>query len=179
MITFNTSQLSKGIHFPNMKGVVETKQISFLKRLWRFFSFSRKFEIVENYFLWVDILQKFIFLTKTFIYNGASVPKLLGMFYSTTGVLFLGSGPHDFSYRYNGLFLIDPNTGKLEFQEMSKKEQDSLFNHLCQLETGMGLATGIARHSLMIFGIPAWINCRKRNCLVIRDFPEFYEDTYV
>jgi hypothetical protein len=160
-LTFDTSKLTKEIHFPVIRGIVETKELSFFKRLWRFVSFNRKFEIVEDYLLWVEELQKFILIPAKFIYNGASVPKILGMLYSTTGVLFLGSCPHDFGYKFGGLLLVDPNTGETEFKLMDKDKHDDLFNYLCTLETGMSTATKLARNALSIVAWPAWKKYRK------------------
>jgi hypothetical protein len=173
---FDVSNLTTDNHLPIVRGVVENKQISFFKRLWRFFSFKRKWEIIENYILWCISLQAFILLPKKFIYDGASVPKALGAIYSTIGVLYLGAGPHDLGYRYEGLFLIDPVSGELRFQKMSKKELDEIFNCLCTQETGMNIASGIARNTLSVFGISTWKKHRKINLKPENDFPDLFEE---
>lgn len=176
MRKFDVSELTKDIHFPIIRGIVETKEISFLKRILRFFSFKRSFEIMEDYVIWCESIQGFVLLPKKFIYDGASVPKILGMFYSTVGVLFLGAGPHDLGYKYEGLFLVDPVSGEVSFQKMSKSELDEIFNCLCTRETGMSIASGLARNTLSIFGIPAWRRYRKRNYDLKEDFPDLFRE---
>lgn len=179
MIKFDVSKLTKELHLPILRGVLETKEISFFRRILRFFSFNRKFEVMEDYILWWEDIQKFILIPKTFIYDGASVPKLLGTIYSTVGVLFLGAGPHDVGYRYEGLFLIDPITGELIFQKMSKDELDVLFDELCRQETGMSTATRLAKYVLTIAGILPWKKYRKENHKPENDFPFLYEEAKI
>lgn len=179
MIKFDVSQLTKELHLPIVRGVIETKEISFLKRIWRFFSFRRKFEVMENYILWWEELQMFVLIPKTFIYDGASVPKLLGTFYSTVGVLFLGAGPHDIGYRYEGLFLINPITGELVFQRMSKRTLDDLFDNMCKKETGMSFASRLAKNTVRFIGILPWKKYRKENHKPEEDFPFLYKEARI
>lgn len=179
MLKFDVSKLTKELHLPVLKGVLETKEISFIRRVFRFFSFNRKFEVMENYFLWWEEKQRFILIPKTFIYDGASVPKLLGTIYSTVGVLFLGAGPHDVGYKYEGLFLVNPDTGELVFQKMSKSELDVLFDELCRQETGMSTATRLAKHTLTVAGIIPWLRYRKENHKPEDDFPFLYEEARI
>lgn len=83
------------------------------------------------------------------------------MIYSPVGVLFLGSCPHDFGYKHEVLFLVDPDTGEIEERKMTKKEHDDLFDYLCTLESGMDTASGLARNSLAILSIPVWNKYRR------------------
>lgn len=174
MLKFDTSYFTKELHLPVVQGVLETKEISFWKRVKRFFSFRRKFEVKENYFLWCEELRAFIFIPKTFVYDGASVPKQLGFLYSSTGVLYLGAGPHDLGFMYGGLLLVDEYTGELYFEEFNQQELDDLFRNLCTAETGMKFATSLARTAVSWGAKGIWNKYRKQNKTPEQDFPHLY-----
>jgi hypothetical protein len=174
MKKFDVALLSKKLHLPITRGIIETKRLSFFKRVLRFFTFVRRFEIMKDYLLWYEDLKMYILLPASFIYDGASVPKILGTIYSSVGVLYVGSGPHDLGYRYGGLFLVDPESGEVSFKEMSKRELDLIFDNLCAEETGMRIASGLARNTLSFFGLFTWRSMRKKTNIPEKDFPSLY-----
>lgn len=176
MRKFDVSSLTRELHLPVVRGIIETKELSLLRRIWRFFSFSRKFELMKDYILWCEELQMFILLPESFVYDGASVPKSLGFLYSTVGVLYVGAGPHDIGYRYEGLFLIDPSSGEVEFRKMSRLELDHVFDCLCTQETGMKIASSVARKGLFFGGYLPWKKYRKENHKPEEDFPSLYAE---
>lgn len=83
--------------------------------------------------------------------DGASVPKALYFAYSSTGVLFYGAFPHDFGYRYNGLFLVD-DYNNIVFVKFKKPELDNIFLELCSQENHMPIISTIAKTTLSLFG---------------------------
>jgi hypothetical protein len=104
--------------------------------------------------------------------DGASVPKMLSSLYSSTGVLFYGSLPHDFAFRYSGLLLVNPDR-TLYYKELSKSLADEIFNNLCKEESGMSVASRIAKFALTLFGGSSWQDGTEIGIKI--DFPELYE----
>lgn len=99
-------------------------------------------------------MDSFIFLPEGLIVDGASVPKALSGTYSSTGVLFYGSFPHDFGYRYNGLFLVGSNN-ELQFVRFDKDDLDNIFLDVCKQENDMPKLTWLAKTTLTLFGFVA------------------------
>lgn len=171
-------QLVKKVHFPIIEPV-PTKQAKkedkLFKRFLRFITNRRSFKIAKDYVCWSEYLQAFIFLPKSFDFDGASVPKLMNNIYLPTGILFYGACPHDFGYRYGGFILINPDTYECYFKQLSKKEIDSVFNDLCYQESGMKKASGLATFVLSFAGKIAWRKWRKESRSSFLDFPRVYE----
>lgn len=167
------SMCSPDIYLPITQGVPMVIVDNFFKRLWKFSTFRRKFKVREDYCLWVPKLGTWIFVPKYFVYDGASIPKILNSLYSPTGVLLLGALPHDFGYRYEGLFHVD-HRGGLYFVSYNKKQLDSIFDTLCEYESGMGKASAIATVTLSVAGFLGWRENRKKNCNLREDFPELF-----
>jgi hypothetical protein len=143
--------LIKEPHFPTIRPVVEEKISSFLDKAKSFFTYRRKFEIMEEICIWSNMLERYIYIPASLIVDGASVPKVLNGVYSSTGVLFYGSFPHDFGYRYAGLFLVDDKLN-LKFVKFSKGELDDIFLDVCKQENNMPNVSKIAKWTLTAFG---------------------------
>ena len=123
--------------------------------------------------MWVPHFASWIFIPKNFIFDGASVPKILNSVYNPNGILLLGAGPHDFGYRYKGLLHADYR-GYLKFVPYNKDELDNIFNHLCSYESGMSKASKIAQIVLSAIGFLGWKSNRKANHVLMDDFPELF-----
>lgn len=167
--------LTKDIHFPITRAIPTSIDSSIVKKTFHFLTYRRKFEIMEDYFLYSPHLDTWVFLPKGFIFDGASVPKVLNGLYNPTGMLLLGAAPHDLGYRYEGLFLIDKDH-ELHFSTFSKKELDTVFNNFCAYESGMPKASGTATLGLSLFGFLGWRENRRKNCNLFDDFPELFVD---
>lgn len=161
--------LKKEPHFPAIRPLAEKERLSTFGKLKSWFTYRRNFEILEDICFWCELLDRFIFLPQGFIVDGASVPKALSGTYSSTGVLFYGSFPHDFGYRYTGLFLVD-NNNELEFSHFSKGELDDIFLDLCTQENDMPKLSWLAKSTLTMFGFVGWNENRKKNKQVIDDY---------
>ena len=177
MRIISIDSLRKDIHFPIVRAVYESSEKnSWFKQMRLFFTYRRKFEVMEDYILWVPLLNAYIFVPSAFIFDGASVPKMLNGLYSPTGMLLLGALPHDFGFRYQCLVLINPLTGELYTKTFTKKRLDLIFKHLCSLESNMLLASNGAKLGLSVFGFIGWNSNRKLNKNLRQDFPSLFAD---
>lgn len=165
--------LSSDLHFPITQAIPSVRDKNFFKRIISFVTYRRKFQIMKDYCLWVPSIATWIFIPKGFIFDGASVPKILNNIYSPTGMLLLGAAPHDLGYRYKGLLQIDYK-GYIFFVSYTKKELDEIFNSLCAYESEMKVASNIATFTLSIAGYLGWAENRRNNCILQDDFPEVY-----
>lgn len=173
MKTVDITNCTGDIHFPIIRALPAVKKKSFFKRIFNFVTYRRKWEICKDYCLWVPSLSSWIFLPERFVFDGASIPKLLNNIFSPTGMLLFGAAPHDFGYRYEGLIQID-HEGNLQFISYSKKELDNIFKHLCAYESGMNKASSVATATLRVAGFVGWKENRKANCVLRDDFPELF-----
>ncbi len=176
MKIIDTSDFTKEIHFPVTKAIYNIAP----KRVWyqkivNFITYRRWFEVDADYVLWVPILGSYIFVPKTFLFDGASVPKILNSIFSPTGILLLGALPHDFGYRYEKLILIDEMTGELYIRSFTKSELDEIFESLCVWESGFKKASAVAEKTLALAGSIGWRENRKKNSNLHDDFPEIFE----
>lgn len=157
--------------FPIIQALPTERKTGWFGRIKDFFTYRRKFRVTNNYFLWSPMLQSFIFVPVGFIFDGASVPKVLNSLYSSTGMLFLGACPHDFGYRYEGLLLLDPN-GIVHFKKMDKEFLDRIFEDFCSWESGMPTASKTATLGLGLFGFTGWHENRELDSDLVEDFPK-------
>lgn len=167
--------LGKGIHFPIVQAIyTPTPKRSWWQKLKNFITYRRKFKVREDYILWVPSLSRFIFVPEYFVYDGASVPKILNGLFNPTGMLLLGALPHDFGYRYNGLFFVNPVTREIQFSAFSKKQLDIIFKDLCIHESKMKAASYVATFTLSFAGFMSWNEHRKNNRTPQADFPQLF-----
>ncbi len=166
--------LRKDIHFPVIRAMYEPSRNNWFKRMWSFFTYRRKFEVMKDYILWVSSLKAYLFIPNGFIFDGASVPKILNSLYSPTGMLLLGACPHDFGYRYKCLLFVDPVSGKLYINNFNKKELDAVFQELCTIESGMSIAASMAKLGLSIGGFTGWNQNKKQHNILQHDFPSLF-----
>jgi hypothetical protein len=147
---------SKELHFPVIRAVPSSKaheSDSWFKRIIDFALYRRDWEVMEDYVLWSEYFHSYLFIPKGFIYDGASIPKVLNSIYSPTGILFLGAGPHDLGYRYEGILFINV-LGSVVFRKCFRSELDEMFNQLCASESHMKSASRLATVILGVCGIP-------------------------
>ena len=170
------NNLTKEIYFPTVQALPNPIPKNMMERLKAFFRDKRNYEIKRDYVLWVPYLSKFVFIPNFFIYDTASVPKILNSVFNPSGILLLGSLPHDFGYRYEGLLLVNPISGEVYFQGYSKSELDIIFKTLCAWESGLKLAPATATLGLTVSGFFSWNMNRKNNLNIQQDFPIVFAD---
>ncbi|MCP4366793.1 MAG: DUF1353 domain-containing protein [Deltaproteobacteria bacterium] len=159
--------------FPIVQAVPIKQEKNPFKRFFKFITFRRQWKIREDYCLWVPSICTWIFIPQYFVFDGASVPKILNSIYSPTGMLLLGAAPHDFGYRYEGLLQVDYR-GCIYFVSYTKKELDDIFDHICAYESGMNKASKVATVTLGTVGFLGWKENRKKNYILMEDFPELF-----
>jgi len=172
MKKIDISKCTKDMHFPSIQAQINPDPGNWWKLFKSFFTYRRLFRLTEDYVMWVPEINEWIFIPRNFLFDGASVPQILSSLYQSTGMLFYGSAPHDFGYRYNGLLHI--YNGELKFVLYAKKELDNIFESLCASETKMQKASKIAKSALTIGGFVAWNANRKDNNILEKDFPEIF-----
>jgi len=64
-----------------------------------------QYRFTSNYFTYSPGLGAWIFIPRNFVYDMASVPRPLSLLFMPSGVWAYPAGPHDFGYRFAGLFL--------------------------------------------------------------------------
>ena len=99
---------------------------------------------------------------------------MLSLFYNSTGILLYGSFPHDFGYRYKGLFLIDINDYEVIFEDFTKSKLDNIFLEICSQENAMPIVSTIAKIALSLFGFIGWRSNRKKNYQPHIDYSKYY-----
>jgi len=116
-----------------------------------------------------------VFIPKMFIFNGASIPKVLSFTYLPHGILYLGAFLHDFCYSYGGLIVFTEESDKLMFVKVSQKEADLIFYEMNQEVNDSRVLVKPAYYTLRMFGWITWNKCRKNPNDFIERFPHLTE----
>lgn len=175
-MVISKDRLTTALHFPKVQGVVESKPINVLSKFKKFFTYRRKWEVIEDYIIWSEFLKSFILIPKSFPFDGASVPKVLHSALNSTGILLLGAGPHDFGYRYKCLILVHPLSGQIHCKKFNRKELDRIFESLCSRESGLPVVSKISKGVLRMFGSISWRAKRNIGNNAFADFPHLFID---
>jgi hypothetical protein len=105
-----------------------------------------------------------VLIPRGFIFDGASIPKLLRGLLSPTGLLFIPGLLHDYAYKHNQLLMIGtgkqiksymPNAGKMFWDKMFREEATRV--------NGMGAINWAAWSGLLVGGHLAWWNHRRKD----------------
>jgi len=116
------------ITFPIIRPVpIKTRGLFFWDKIKAWLFTTRKWEVVEDYYLHIPWFNLTIKIPKGFIFDGASIPRILWPFLSPTGILFIPGIVHDYGYKYNRL--LDEN-GNFLFVGGGQKFFDKLFGKL-------------------------------------------------
>ena len=166
------SILTKEVHFPIVQAQ-PTKKVKGFSLIKSFFTFKRLYVVKKDYFLWSEYLKSFIFIPSLFEGDNASVPKALSSLFKSDGLLLLGALPHDFSYRYQGLLLLDEE-GFVYFKPLSQAECDLVLENLSAWESGLKKSAKTARIALSIVGGFTYRSWKKDGRKVDNDFPGLF-----
>ena len=165
------------MYMPSLKPIpLICNSDSRLKQLWFWITATRKWKFDEDYIIHYRKQNKYIYIPKGFRINGPSIPKIGYTIYNPVGILFLGSMPHDFGYKYNGLLVLDINTKQLHLEVYTKDELDIIFNDINIQFNNLPHITNCAYVALKLFGFFAWNKHRKANRYFISDYPEYLTD---
>jgi len=128
----------------------------------------RRYELMEDWYC--NFLGKDFIIPKGFIFDGASIPRLLWNLLSPAGYLFLPGLWHDFVYKYRFIFTssavesLDGGDRKIIKEFFTQEEADQRFEAIADIvNMGAHFFTRAAYLSLRAFGFVAWGNHRKKN----------------
>lgn len=175
MKKIDISSLSKEIHFPIIRAIhKEQLNLSWWQKIFKFTTFTRQYEVMKDYVLYIPKIDKWLFVPQGFIFDNASVPKIFSNIYKSDGVLLFGSLPHDFGYHYQCLLFVNTAKGEVYVRPYTKKDLDSLFGYLCSYESGHKTASKVAAFDLRVVGFLGWNEDRKKHYDLKRDFPSIF-----
>ena len=154
---------------------IETKGQHTLTRIWRWVTSVRKWELLEDWEYEQLDNEPVILIPKGFVFDGASIPRVLWGLLSPTGLLLIPGLIHDFAYRYDYLWAIDSD-GKIFIHEegAGRKHWDLMFQKVGLEVNGMPIIDKLAWLALALFGMIAWNKNRKLNAVEI--IPDRYRD---
>ena len=138
----------------------------FIRKTIKWLTYTRRWEMMEDwYFTMQDGTT--VLIPKGFIFDGASVPKIMRSLLSPTGVLFLAGIIHDYAYKYNKLISADfdihgrrtltdyhPNAGKLFW--------DGVFCDVAKQTNKLKVIDSASYYMLACFGFFAWNGHRRK-----------------
>ena len=141
------------MEMPILKPIpIPTKEAGIFKRIWIWFSTTRRWEVVEGYVYNYD--GDNLLIPKGFVFDGASIPRLFWAVLSPTGLLLIPGLFHDYGYRYDYLWC----DGQKWNDGAGKAFWDKLFLEIGEEVNGVHFANWIAWSALKIGGWVAWNN---------------------
>jgi len=151
---------------------------SIIKKIIAWRTHNRHFQFIEDYIVWVESIQLWVKIPAGFLFDGASIPKLLQSVTSAIDSLFYGSILHDFIYRTGQLIVCnDANYGCWHLKDFKKDEADSIMAAFSDQMEGVTTPSIIVKNMLGVFGWVAWGNARKRNMRITTPYPPFNDKT--
>jgi len=114
-----------------------------------------------------------VFIPKTFIFNGASIPRALSPLYLPNGILYIGAFLHDFCYGFEGLIIYTEEMKELKFTKVNQFQADNIFYEINMEANNFKTACKPAYIALRGFGWLVWNKCRKNENVFIKKFPEY------
>jgi len=147
------------IHYPILKPVrIKTIGYSWYKQIFVWLISTRKFEIVDDYYLFIPWLQETVKIPKGFIFDGASIPRIFWSFLAPTGILFIPAIFHDYGYKYNKW--LDKDGNDIHYHA-GKDFFDKQFAKLAKWINDMPILDYIAYYALKYCGYFSWYKHRK------------------
>lgn len=146
------------------------KLTMFFVKHWRWIISVREWELIENWDYELPDGQKIV-VPRGFVFDGASIPRLLWSVLSPAGLLLVPGLVHDFAYRYTYLWAYDEQGGlfKLDSGE-GRRQWDVLFFRVGMKVNDMFLINLVSGLMLALFGGFAWSKNRKK------DIPEIFPE---
>lgn len=101
---------------------IHTKGKKWYQRMKMWLTVRREFKIIEDYYIFVPYINAWVLIPANFIFDGASIPKILHGIFNPVGILFIQSLLHDCLYRFGNLVII-------------KNEERQIHEYLCRKGT--------------------------------------------
>lgn len=148
---------------PRMRPVpIPTRGKPWWKSLWIWLKSTRKWEITEDWFFYIESLQVWVRIPKGFIFDGASIPKIFRSLLSPVGILFIPGLIHDFGYRKGYLLSSDTRSNKIMFSYFERSDWDRLFRDIAIQINGLDLMMNLPYLAVLIGGGFPWRKYRKK-----------------
>ena len=151
------------MNMPKVRPVpIKTKDKGFFRATWTWIRSTRKWEVIEDFYYTLKDGTT-VLIPKGFIFDGASIPKLLRGILSPTGLLFIPGLLHDYAYKHNQLLMVGigkqiksymPKAGKMFWDKMFREEATRV--------NGMGAINWAAWSGLFVGGHLTWWQHRRR-----------------
>jgi len=139
------------MNMPKVRPVpIRTKDKGFFRATWTWIRSTRKWEVIEDFYYTLKDGTTVV-IPMGFVFDGASIPKVLRGILSPTGLLFIPGLLHDYAYKHNQLLMVGtgkqiksymPNAGKMFWDKMFREEATRV--------NGMGAITWAACSVLFI-----------------------------
>ncbi len=148
------------VEMPSLRPVrISTSNLSWFGTIKQYFK-ARKWEVIEDYKLYIPWLKETLLIPKGYIFDAASIPRFLWPLINPTGILLIPSLFHDFSYEFNG-FLNDKKEKIHVTEEHPRAFFDMLFRDIGVYVNGINSVPNIAYRALQICGSFPWNRHRK------------------
>lgn len=143
---------------------IETKNKAFLTALWIWIISTRKWKFESDWDFYLPETNQTYVIPKDFIFDGASIPKVLRSFLSPVGLLLVPGIIHDFAYHYEYVWVRkqDGSVKKAD-EKLGRKHWDELFIAVGNHVNGVFIINFLAWFALTLGGWWAWKNNRNDN----------------
>lgn len=161
--------MGSSFQLPTLRPVaIPTKGLSWLSAIKVWWTVQREWELVDNYQFTVSDGTTIV-IPKGYIFNGASVPRMLRWFISPTGIFLIPSLVHDFGYNFDYVWVLNKEAdgsakfirGTVSSTKPRQKVWDTLFFSVGQQVNGMTWLNRALYSALRMVGFVAWRACRK------------------
>lgn len=144
---------------------IKTKGLPWVKAWWIWVKTTRKWILDEDWYFYIESRGISVVIKKGFVFDGASIPKFLRMFFSPVGILLLPGILHDFGYKNRFLLRVNDITGETckTWESFARWDWDMLFRDVAIQVNGFKILNRAARSALIIFGGFAWRRHRKND----------------
>jgi hypothetical protein len=152
---------------------IPTKGLSWFSAMKVWWRSIRDWELMEDYFFTLPDGRTAV-IPKGYVFNGASVPRMLRGLISPTGIFLIPALLHDFGYDFDYLWVVekrDEESGEpltvtkcaVTYNPSRQKIWDKLFYSVGKQVNGMGWLDNALYLTLRVAGFMAWRKCRKAN----------------
>ena len=144
------------IDFPSMKLLpIIDRNDSWFRRLWSFLTKRPQYIITLDYFTYIYPMRGWFWCPPNFVYDFASIPKAIPLV-NPAGVFAYPALPHDFAYRFGGLFISAGYGQPFEFIPINRLEADNMFCDMAEQANGLYVLDHIATGALKMFAFVAY-----------------------
>jgi len=123
----------------------------------------RQWEVMEDWVYQIPDGPRIV-IPAPFVFDGASIPRILWAILSPTGLLLIPGLVHDFAYRYDYLWARDAKGVFYKYDTgAGQAKWDKLFYLIGDEINGMSMLDAMAWGALALGGRFAWKSNRKKN----------------